>query len=100
MVPKALAKLMCVPSLLVRAEHTDEWQSVFIDVDTKQVIVKERIMFYTKLDRCGSILENEIKHYHDFERMTARRRNEWLKQEKKREPELYPVTAIASEEEK
>ena len=57
-------------------------------------------MFRTKLDRCGTILENSIKQYHDFMKLTAERRNEWLKEEQKRWPELYPVTAIASEADK
>ncbi|RMZ89724.1 hypothetical protein DV736_g3058, partial [Chaetothyriales sp. CBS 134916] len=73
---------------------------VTIDLDTKEILTKERIMFRTKLDRCGTLLENHIKQYHDFVTVTNERRNEWLKEERKRWPELYSVTAIASEEEK
>ncbi|RMZ76945.1 hypothetical protein DV737_g4593, partial [Chaetothyriales sp. CBS 132003] len=73
---------------------------VTIDLDTKEILTKERIMFRTKLDRCGTLLENHIKQYHDFVTVTNERRNEWLKEERKRWPELYSVTVIASEEEK
>ena len=58
------------------------------------------MQFKAKLDRCGTILENSIKRYNDFKKLTTERRNEWLKEERRRWPEMYPVTAIASEEEK
>ncbi|RMZ80250.1 hypothetical protein DV738_g2753, partial [Chaetothyriales sp. CBS 135597] len=73
---------------------------VTVDLDTREILTKERIMFRTKLDRCGSLLENHIKQYHDFIRVTNERRHEWLREERKRWPELYSVTAIASEAEK
>ena len=64
------------------------------------MLIKERISFRTKLDRCGTILENSIKQYSDFMKITTERRNEWLKEERRQWPELYPVTAISSEEDK
>ncbi|RMD43537.1 hypothetical protein DV735_g1535, partial [Chaetothyriales sp. CBS 134920] len=73
---------------------------VTVDLDTKEVFTKERIMFRTKLDRCGTLLENHLKQYHDFVRVTNERRNEWLREERRRWPELYSVTAIGSEAEK
>ena len=64
-----------------RLDGTAECYHVLIDLDSKEVLEKERIAWHPKMDRCGKILENEIKQYHDFLRITDKRRGQWLKEE-------------------